>query len=169
VAVDLKCHDLFTRRSALLDARQLIILDHGLIGDRVRRVNFDRVDQVTLHKRLPIAPLTLLLLLVLVPGAILELIALGMRPGEEQWVVGGFGLALMCIAIGGIGWHAVCRQSCIAIQRGDQRYELRAVTTPARIRRFLNTLTHHIEHIQQRGETTTAGFDGGDATGPRVD
>jgi len=146
----LKCRDLFSRRTALLEADQLIVLDHGPISDRVRRIRFDRVGQVALAKRMPWPSLLALWLLVLLPAALLLVIAntrpLGSQPATLLLTVG---VVLAVVAVAASVWYLICRQSRIYLQRAGQWYELRAIAPPGRVQSFVDGLVARIEGVQQ--------------------
>jgi len=154
--VDLKCRGLFSRKSALLEDDQLVILEHLLLSDRVRRVGFDRVEAVALSKRVPWVSLLILGLLVMGPGVVLLLVGSSPMPNDSRIVFFSIGGALLIAGSLVVLWHAVCRQSRIAVVRAGETRELRTITSPARVRRFVEQLRESVAQAQQPGYSSDA-------------
>jgi hypothetical protein len=148
--VDLKCRGLFSRETVLLEADQLVILEHNLFSDRIRRLGFDRVQQVAASRRVPWASVLMLALVVLLPASILLLIAANTGAGIGRFYTMIFGAALFVVGGGTLVWQLICRESRIFVTRAGQTRQLRTITPPARVQRFLDRLIEAIEQAQQR-------------------
>lgn len=153
-SLKLKCRDLFSRRTALLEMDQLVLLDHLPWSDRVRRVGFDRVAQVTMRRQVPWTSLAALWLGVAGPAGILLLIALNQPgvalPGSLGMIAAALGSGAVIVSV----WQLICRQTRIHIKRGDQWYELRTITTPRRVNYFMRRFCQRIERAQRETAQT---------------
>jgi len=152
MASELKCCDLFSRKTALLQADQLVILEHGLLSDRVRRIGFDRVESVAMSRGVPWAGLLLIGLGIIGGGVPLLLIGLSQSTANSQLPMLLIGSVLLILGGPVFVWHAVCGQSRIYFVRSGETRELRAISPPRKIRRFLDEVLAAIESVQHRAD-----------------
>jgi hypothetical protein len=149
MSVDLKCRSLLSRRSVLLQPQRVVILEHSLFSDRVRRIGLDRIEQVAWSRTWPWPSLLVTGLLVVLPAAVLILAGANQSPGMTRNYTLGVGLVILVLGGANLVWQVVCCQSRIFITRAGETQELRTITSARRVDRFLADLFAAIRAVQQ--------------------
>jgi hypothetical protein len=147
--VDLKCRGLISRSSVVIDPDEVIILEHSLFSDRVRRLGLDRIEQVAWMRVVPWVTLLVVGLLIVLPAALLLIISANLNTTGSQYYGLSVGATLLVFGIAAMLWHSICRTSRIFITRAGQTRELRTVTRPGKVDRFLARLFQAIHQAQQ--------------------
>lgn len=141
MAVDLKHSSLLQRFSILLDGDQLLMLEHGITSDRIRRVPLTRVQSLTIDKRQNVL---LLVVLTLAGLAFLPLLFVELA----GFVIFGV-ICLLVIAVFFI-WKVVCGVTIFTFTYDGQTRSCKASASPTKISMFADRLIDRIEQVQAR-------------------
>jgi hypothetical protein len=140
MSVDLKSITLFKRSSLLLMDDCLIMLDHEHTRDRVRRIMFDRVENVVIWRRIPWGRIIFLLIVLGLPA-----FGVVLMEKDTGRIIGECLLALVAAVI---AWYLYCRHTTIYITRGGQTHMVGGIFRPGRVRRFRDRLIDGIRNTQ---------------------
>lgn len=146
---DLTTASLIVRQGLVLDDEALIVLESRGGSSRVWRVPFRSVYRLTMHRRVPAGRMTLVFLLITVPGAALALI--------DEPIARGFAGALVAVSVVILAWYAVCKKTRLHIEYGSMHRELEVIATPTRVRRFVQRFAESVGDVQEsrRAELAT--------------
>jgi hypothetical protein len=119
----------------------LVRLEHERTRDRMRKIMFDRIESITVWRKLPVARMLVLGLLIALPSALVLFIQ-----ETVSTIIGG---SLLALAVCVISWYGYCGYITIRIVRLGKTYDLAGIYRPGRLRSFLERLMAGIRAAQQ--------------------
>lgn len=143
MAVDLKTNSFFRRISLVLEPDALVKLEHDRTKDRVRKIMFDRVDQVIVWRRLPVLRIILVTAILCAPGALL------LMTNEPVGIV----IAFILLAIGLIvdAVYLYYRKTTIRIIRAGRAEDITGIFRPRKVRTLVANMQANIRATQAAG------------------
>jgi hypothetical protein len=141
MSADLKCNTTLRRTSLVILDDCLVMLEHELTRDRVRKVMFDRVESVLIWAKVPWLRIVLLFVLLGLP-------ALGILLIHEP-VSTAIALVLLAFVVGMNAGYAYCGHTTIRIVRAGQTYEISGIFRRGPLTRFRARLLGGIRRVQQ--------------------
>jgi hypothetical protein len=143
MAVDLKTNGFFGGTSIIVAPDCMIKLEHGGTKDRIRKVLFDRVEQVIVWRRVPVVRVVIVSVLLGLPGLLLLLV--------QETALTVFALLLLVITGAALAYYLYCRKTTIRIVRAGRFEEVTGVFWPSRVSRLLEMMRVNIRATQAQG------------------
>jgi hypothetical protein len=135
---------MFRRQSLVLDVDCLIKLEHEWLEwskNRVRKVMFDRVEQIVVWRVVPWVRVLVVALVFGLPGLLLMLLT--DIPGLTV-----LGAALILVALVVDAWFLYCRKTTIRIIRAGKTEDITSISRPARVQRLVQAMVRNIHTVQ---------------------
>ncbi len=140
MAVDLRSNSLFNRTSVLIEPDCLVLLEHERTKDRVRKIMFDRVEQVIAWRKVPVIRILVVALFLLLPGAALFFVG-----NVTSTVIAIF---LEIVALTALTWYLYCQKTIIRLVRSGKTDDITGVFRPGKVRRLLAKIESNIRNVQ---------------------
>ncbi len=144
MAVDLRFGVILNRRSLVLYDDHVVVLEHGVTRDRVRRIAYDRIQSVLSWRGLPWGRMLFFAALFGAPGLLL------LTVGATPHTVIGLTL-LVCTALIEARYLTM-RLTRIRITRADKHYDFKGVVSRRKVARCLQRLDEDIRQAQHHAE-----------------
>ena len=148
MAVDLKLRNSFGNVSIILMDDHLVELEHSYTSDRVRRVRYDRVESVVRWRVLPLGRMSIVGLLVAVPGLLMLL--------SSDQVLVTTGTILLTIAALIEAMYVYMGKTHISIMRAGREFKMAGVVWPPKVNRLLNRMEADIRRTQEEANPSTS-------------
>lgn len=148
----------FQRTTALLDDDALVLLDHQLAQDRIRRIPFDQVEYMLHWERLAGGRLTLFFLLFAGCG-IGGIVSLADRHSDGPGAV-VVGIILMACAAGMlllIGLTLAMGRHHLVIGRAGVRFQVSGIMRTAKFQRLVAAIRSRTQEVQSALAAAAAG------------
>ena len=142
MAADLTFAGQLSRHSLVIEPSYLVVLEHGTLRDRTRRILYDRVESVLVWRRPPWGRIIVISLLLGGPALLLLFLPVG------QPVVTGLALFVLLLAVAIVARYVTWGCTYIQITRDGEARLFKGVVWPKRRERFLARLTESIRTAQ---------------------
>lgn len=138
--VDLSTASLVSRRGLVLDDQSLVILESQFMTSRMWRVPYEQVRCLTLSRSTPYLRMTIISVLILLPGLLLLLVQ-----ESATNVIAAF---LIVLALAMLTYYLVCGKTRIEIAYGQRLRTFDVITSQGRLDRFLLRFKSAVEAAQ---------------------
>jgi hypothetical protein len=163
MSADLTYSGWMTRGSLVLQDDALVVLEHQVIRDRVKRIKYDRVSTLLIWREFPVG------------RAVLFLVLFGL-PGISSLTTGGGGIVTGSILLAVLAIieirYALYQKTHILIQRGERTYRYSGIFSRKKVNRFAERFASAARRSQthsnppQPSETTTESVSSSSPTDP---
>jgi hypothetical protein len=126
-----------------LDTDSLVKLEHSGTKDRIRKILFNRVDQIIVWRQMPAVRMIVVVIFLALPGLLLLL------PREIATTI----IAIILLLLAGIilAFYTYCRKTTIRIIRAGRIEDITGVFWPRKVQRLVAGMAHNIREVQARG------------------